>query len=250
VSVEAKLRWTHTCPLLLHLHHGRSNTCWGDAIERKLRDITSQVTTKLGGPGDYPDWAWCMKLLFEEHQVLDVVTGNTPHPRDASTDEERAEYAKLNRRALLLLTANVKANQMTYIRPYSMVVDAWAELNRVYQRATLTHQLYLREKLRTIRQREDEDILGYSRRLKEITLELEAAGAPVLEQEQIITLLEGVLPIYADVATTLENIPGELAFNEVVNRLLGTELRQQKLATDVGREKVLLSEPKGWQATT
>ena len=68
----------------------------GDGAERRLRDVSSQVTKRLGGPGDFRDWSWCMKLLFEEQGVLKVVTGETPQPREFATDEVRSSYARLN----------------------------------------------------------------------------------------------------------------------------------------------------------
>jgi len=64
----------------------------------------------------------------------------------------------------------------------------------------------------------------------------------VAEQEQIITLLEGVLPAYSDIATILETIPGALTLNEVVNRLLGAELRVKRQNESISTsEKILVA---------
>ena len=101
----------------------------------RANNLSSNVSKKLGGPADFPDWVWCMTLLLEENGCLSMVDGTEPRPGPTADAQVRADWDRLNRRALLLLASNVEANQMTYIRPFRTAREAWVELTRVYQKA-------------------------------------------------------------------------------------------------------------------
>ena len=130
------------------------------------------------------------------------------------------------RRAMIILASYVEGSQMIYIKPHAYAKDAWAQLNRVYQQTTLANQLFLREQLREIRQREGEKEQEYVTRLLGVQQQLDGAGAQVEEQELILKLLEGVLPKFKIFVTALEVQGGSLSFGEVVAKLQHRELRR------------------------
>ena len=178
------------------------------------------VRPKLSGPGNFSIWKFKMELLLDEAGVLILV-------EIPVTEEQKhsVEYLKGNRRAMMLLANNIEDSQMSYIRQTRYASDAWAQLTTVYPTAFLSHKLYLREQLRTVKQKEGETITSYVGRLKEIAVQLDAADATQPEQELLLILLGGALPKFKDCTTTLENYPGELTLEKVINALQAAELR-------------------------
>jgi len=62
--------------------------------------------------------------------------------------------------------------------------------------------------------------------LKEVAQELASSGAPVGQQEQVLKLLEGVLPHFVMVATALEVRGSTLTYADALTSLLHAELRR------------------------
>ncbi|NBX97749.1 hypothetical protein EBQ81_02685, partial [bacterium] len=146
----------------------------------------------------------------------------------AVKDDEAAwkEYMNKNRRAMIILASSVEVSQMIYIKPHTFAKDAWAQLNKVYQQTTIANQLFLREQLRDIKQKDGEKVQEFVTRLLGIQQQLDGAGAQVEEQELVLKLLEGVLPKYRVFVTALEAQGGTLSFGEVVAKLQHEELRR------------------------
>ena len=180
------------------------------------KDLAVQVVEKLKGFSNFDSWRFCIKLIFEERGLLSVVTGDEQVPGD--TAQGRQDYMDKNRRAMIILASNVEGSQMIYIKPHAYAKDAWAQLNRVYQQTTLANQLFLREQLREIRQREGEKVHEFVTRLLGVQQQRDGAGAQVEEQWLILKLLEGVLPKFKIFVTALEVQGGSLSFGEVLRK--------------------------------
>ena len=188
--------------------------------EAAPRSVFGTVRPKLSGPGNFSIWKFKMELLLDEAGVL--MLAEMPATNE---NKQTVEYIKANRRAMMLLASNVEDSQMSYLRQTRWASDAWAQLTTVYATASLSHKLYLREQLRTIKQKEGETITLYVGRLKEIAVQLDAAEAPQPEQELLLTLLGGALPKYRECTVTLENYPGVLTLERGINALQAAELR-------------------------
>ena len=203
----------------------------GGAVEASmghpsLKDITMQVVQKLRGAANYDNWQWGIRLILEEHKVLNVVLGTESEPTAKAPAEVKEIFGAKNRRGLIILASNVDITLMSHIKPHKLAKDAWAELESVFASHALAHQLYLREKYRGLKQKDGETVQSFSTRLQEVAQELATSGAPVDQQEQVLKLLEGVLPIYAMVATALEVRGTTLSYADALTSLLHSELRR------------------------
>jgi len=189
------------------------------------KDLPLQVVEKLKGSSNFDTWKFCISLLLEEKGVLDVVTGDEAEPA-ATQQEAWKKYMDKNRKAMILLASNVEVSQIIYIKPHTLAKEAWAQLHRVYQQTTIANQLFLREQLREMKQKDGEKVQEFVSRLLGVQQQLDGAGAQVDEQELVLKLLGGVLPRYKVFVTALEAQGGALSFGEVVAKLQHEELRR------------------------
>lgn len=189
-------------------------------------NFSIQVVEKLNGIKNFDNWRFCIKLIFEERRLWEIVNGDKATPADATA--ERKEYMDRNRKAMIILASNVEPSQMVYIKQHEYVKEAWAEINKVYTRNALANRIYLREKLRGMHQEAGENIEEYATRLKDLAIQLDGAGASVPDEELVLKLLESVLPKYRMLVTALEAQDGSLKFGEVVTKLQHEELRRHK----------------------
>jgi len=156
----------------------------GGAVEASmghpsLKDITMQVVQKLRGAANYDNWQWGIRLILEEHKVLNVVLGTESEPTAKAPAEVKEIFGAKNRRGLIILASNVDITLMSHIKPHKLAKDAWAELESVFASHALAHQLYLREKYRGLKQKDGETVQSFSTRLQEVAQELATSGAPV-----------------------------------------------------------------------
>ena len=210
-----------------------------------MKDMTLQVVAKLKGMSNWDNWRFCMRLILEEHKVLDVVEETTPEPLASASEATKKAYAAKNRKALIILASNVEASQMSYLKKHALAKDAWKEFKDVYQSSSLSNQLFLREKLRSLKQKEGEGIQEFSTRLQDVVFELVGTGATVPDSEQVLKLLEGLLPKYRMFVVALEaQGVSTLTFNDVHTRLLHEELRRHKDGGKVEQAYVAKQQPK------
>jgi len=144
------------------------------------KDLPLQVVEKLKGSSNFDTWKFCISLLLEEKGVLDVVTGDEAQPA-ATQQEAWKKYMDKNRKAMILLASNVEVSQIIYIKPHTLAKEAWAQLHRVYQQTTIANQLFLREQLREMKQKDGEKVQEFVSRLLGVQQQLDGAGAQVDE---------------------------------------------------------------------
>lgn len=190
-------------------------------------DVITKVPKRLETAAEIPGWKWTMTLLLRAQGVMGVVDGTKQELGASATEEERQDFEKLNCRALLLISANVEANQMAYIMPHRLAKDAWTELHRIYQQNNLAFQFYLRSKWECLRQEGGETVQEYAKRTRLLLLELSAGQIQVSPEEAILKLLRGVQPKFRHVATTLQFSGQQLTMDIVEASLRAAELQEE-----------------------
>jgi len=89
----------------------------------------------------------------------------------------------------------------------------------------MAHRLLLKTKFQELKQKDGESIQAFSNRLEEVAHELEGAGAPIQEEEQVLKFLGGVSSKFKAVVVALETLDQDMDYVTVVNKLLHAELR-------------------------
>ena len=85
--------------------------------------------------------------------------------------------------------------------------------------------------------KEGTSIEGHLTRMKELTDKLTAIGAPISEEDQVVTLLGSLPPGYATLVTALESRVEDISFNYVQQALVHEEQKLQKAKYTVDSQK-------------
>jgi hypothetical protein len=89
---------------------------------------------------NYYSWAWNCKLLLQEHEVWNVVTGTNPDPRIGKSEKEIEKlpegtvmaWEKENQKALRIISFTVIERLQGPIRLGTSAESAWNELEKVH----------------------------------------------------------------------------------------------------------------------
>ncbi len=197
------------------------------------------MVEKLKGKENFSNWKYLMQLILEERGLWSVISGEVAQPEASAGTAEIRAFAEKNRRALILLGANVEASQLSYIKPHALAKAAWDELCSIYERVAAVNKLYLRDQLRKACMHEGESMQVYINRVRDIAMQLDAVGASVDEAELVLVLLEGLPKSYTTFVTALEAGSSDLVLNEVMSKLLHEELRRHPAGVKAGESAYL-----------
>ena len=122
--------------------------------------------------------------------------------------------------------------------------DAWDTLKNHFERDTLANKLLLKKKYFRTEMKDGTSMEVYLKHMKELTDKPAAIGAPISEEEQVVTLLRSLPQSYSTLVTALEAQVDDISLGYVQQALLHEE---QKLsswgdrATRKQESKALLS---------
>ena len=106
--------------------------------------------------------------------------------------------------------------------------DAWSRLEGHYEKKSLANKLFLRRRFFTTMMGEDDDVLEHINKLKTLAEQLDAVGAPVSEDDLVITLLASLSESYQFLITALESRADSLTWELVTSRLLHEDLKRKE----------------------
>ena len=108
--------------------------------------------------------------------------------------------------------------------------EAWAKLEKHFERDTLSNKIFLKKKFFRSEMNEDESISTHIKKMKEITDSLAAIKAPISEEDQAITLL-GSLPSKYDSLVIVLEAKAELKLDEIKQALINEEQKRKPSIT-------------------
>ena len=120
--------------------------------------------------------------------------------------------------------------QLYLVTSYDQPKDAWDALRNHFERETLENKLFLKKKYFRAQMKQGTSIEAHLKDMKEITDKLAAIGAPVSEEDQVVTLLGNLPCSYATLVTALEAWVDDVQLSHVQQALIHEE---QKLQTQV-----------------
>ena len=80
-------------------------------------------------------------------------------------------------------------SQLPLVRSATSAYDAWSRLEVHYEKKSLANKLFLRRRFFTTMMDVGDDMLEHINKLKTLVEQLDAVGAPVSEDDLVITLL-------------------------------------------------------------
>ena len=146
---------------------------------------------KLNG-ANWSTWKFQMKHLLLAKELWGVVDGSETLAEGA-TAAVRSEFQKRSQKAFSTLALAIVTSQLYLVTSCETPKDAWDALRSHFERNTLANKLFLKKRFFRMEMNEGTTVEKHLRDMKELSDELAAIGAPVTEEDQVVTLL-GSLP--------------------------------------------------------
>ena len=137
-------------------------------------------------------WKFQMRHLLLGKELWGYVDG-TETLEDDATAQQQANYRKKSQKALSAIVMAVSTSQLYLITSCDSAQQAWEALRGNFERDTLANKLLLKKRYFRMEMKETTTAEAHLKEMKELTDKLAAVGAPIAEEDRVVTLL-GSLP--------------------------------------------------------
>ena len=179
------------------------------------------VIDKLDG-SNWTTWKFQMKHLLLAKGLWGVVDGTEELAEDAAA-ERRAEFQKKSQKAFSTIVLAITAAQLYLVTSCEQAKDAWVALRNHFERDTLANKLFLKKQYFRTEMKEGSSVEKHLKHMKELTDRLAALGAPIAEEDQVVTLLGSLPKSYSTLVTALEARSDNISLNYVQQALVHEE---------------------------
>ncbi|KAG3018329.1 hypothetical protein PC121_g25006 [Phytophthora cactorum] len=119
-------------------------------------------------------------------------------------------------------------SQLPLVRSAKDAHDAWSRLKGHFEKKSLANKLFLRRRFFTTMMDEGDGVLEHINKIKTLAEQLDAVGAPVSEDDLVITLLGSLSESYQFLITALESRADSLTWELVTSRLLHEDMKRKE----------------------
>ena len=156
-----------------------------------------------------------------------VVDGSEAQPHGSVNSRPVHAFIKKQQLARTKIILNVEKSQLPHTC-YDDPKDIWESLKKVHRVRGFTTRLALHRQFLYMRKRDDQPMSSWVSDVKNAAFQLESAGVPVIDEDIILALTEGLPDAFSMLIVTLDSIlPHDLNLTNVVTRLLNEEVRQR-----------------------
>ena len=145
------------------------------------------VIDTLDGP-NWTTWKFQIKHLLLAKGLWGVVDGTEVLADDAA-EGVCTEFQKKSQKAFSTLVLAITASQLYLVTSCEQARDAWVALRNHFERDTLANKLFLKKQYFRTEMKEGTSAEKHLTYMKELTDRLAAIGAPIDEEDQVVTLL-------------------------------------------------------------
>ena len=171
-------------------------------------------------------WRFQIRHLLLAKDFWGFVDGTETLANDATAEQEAA-FRKKSQKALSTIVMAVSPSQLYLITSCDTPQQAWESLRNHFERDTLANKLLLKKKYFRMEMKETASAEAHLKDMKELTDKLAAVGAPIAEEDQVVTLLGSLPKKYSTLVRALEARRDDLSLSYVQEALLHEE---QKLS--------------------
>ena len=148
-------------------------------------------------------WKFQIRHLLLGKGLWGFVDGTEELPEDPSA-QIREEFKKKEQRAFSTIALAVCTTQLYLITSCEKPKDAWDALRNNFEHKTLANKLFLKKQYFRNEMKEGTSIETHLKHMKGITDKLASIGAPISEEDQVVTLLGSLPRSYSTLVTALE----------------------------------------------
>jgi hypothetical protein len=149
---------------------------------------------------NWPTWKFQMKHLLLTKGLWNVVDG-TEVLADDATAAARAEFVKRSQRGYSTIVLAIGTSELYLLTSSEHPKEAWDALRKHFERDTIANKLFLKKQYFRTEMKEGTSVEKHLKHMKELTDRLAAIGAPISEEDQVVTLLASELRYTRDSAS-------------------------------------------------
>ncbi|KAF1332517.1 reverse transcriptase, partial [Globisporangium splendens] len=194
-------------------------------------DYTSTARINKFGGTNFHTWKFEMQMVLEERDLWEVVSGEVKLEH-CVTELDQAAFKRKSRKAMATIYLAMEDSQLPLVRSASGAHDAWSKLEDHFEKKSLANKLFLRRRFFMAMMEEGDDVLAHINKVKTLAEQLDAVGAPVSEDDLVITLLGSLSESYQFLITALESRSGTLTWELVTSRLLHEDMKRKEQGGD------------------
>uniref|UniRef100_A0AAV1TV20 Uncharacterized protein n=1 Tax=Peronospora matthiolae TaxID=2874970 RepID=A0AAV1TV20_9STRA len=136
-----------------------------------------------------------MQMVLEERDLWKVTCGEVKLEHCTNV-MDKSTFKRKSRKALAIICLAMEDSQLPLVRSAIGAYDAWSRLEGHYEKKSLANKLFLLRRFFTTMMDEGDDVLKHINKLKSLAEQLDAVGAPVSEDDLVITLLGSLSESY------------------------------------------------------
>lgn len=195
---------------------------------------------KLDG-SNWITWKFQVKHLLLAKGLWKYADGSAVLAEDA-TVEQQTKHQSESQKAFSVIAMSVSTSQLYLITSCERPEEAWNSLKKHFERETLANKLFLKKQYFRKEMSEGNCINMHLKEMKELTDKLSSIGAPISEEDQVVTLLGSLPSSFSIVVTALEARVDDLTLDFVQQQLIHHErkLKAQELKSEAPHDSVLL----------
>ena len=176
---------------------------------------------KLDG-SNWITWKFQVRHLMMAKGLWKFVDESTVLAGDAS-EEVREKFKAEQQKAFSTIVMSLSSSLLYLITSCELPKDAWDTLKKHFERDTLANKLFLKKQYFRKEMSEGTPINVHLKEMKMLADKLASIGAPVSEEDQVVTLLGSLPAPFATVVTALEARSDGLTMDLVQESLIHQE---------------------------
>ena len=137
--------------------------------------------------------------------------------------EQRAKHQSESQKVFSVNGMSVATFQLYLITSCEQPKEAWDAVKKHFERETLANKLFLKKQYFRKEMREGNSIDVHLKEMKELINKLSSIGAPISEEDEVVTLLGSLPPSFSSLVTALEAHVDDLTLDFVQQQLIHHE---------------------------
>eukprot|EP00253_Pinus_taeda_P001599 PITA_01599 len=184
---------------------------------------------KLHDKSDYHAWNMSLDLTLEEQDVTDNVQGKILEPPSNTSTAANTKYKKGEVKAKKIIRDSIHKHLVAYISDLNTSKEIYDRLVGMFKSSNANQIIFLKNKLKDIKNEKDEDIQSYFMRITEIKNDLLSIGEAITNKELTLIVLGGLPPEWHVFNTTILNNDRVPGFEELLTKCSQEETRMMEL---------------------
>lgn len=174
---------------------------------------------------NFSNWKFRVETLLEQNEVLEHLR-QQPGAVESRTDT----WKKTERKCKSLLIQCIADTHLEYVKDKSTSYEIWKTLEKLFERKSISSQIYLRKKLLTLKYVENESMQEHILSFDRLLRELRSAGAKLEDVDAVCHLLLTLPSSYDNIVAALETVAADkLTLEFVKSRLMDEEMKRKHL---------------------